>query len=292
MRDLTAELMKIRTRWLPYVVLVALLAGAAAQVLLFGVVAYHAEQGQPEYGDSPPGLRSFAMPWALHTMLDSGQFWGGVLIAFVVASAVATEYGWGTVRLAIARGQSRTRYLATKLLGATITASALLLFTLAIAVAMALVASSLEGQPITLDVRGGPSAAEVPVMILRAGLGILPYGMLAFCLAVVGRSTAVGATGLLVYKLGESILLPLFENLGGFWADLEVLFIGHYAEALIAANRIDGQEYASLAFRSQPLAAELPDPWIAAMMVLLWTGVLGAVAFTVFGARDLNARVD
>jgi ABC-type transport system involved in multi-copper enzyme maturation permease subunit len=289
MRDLAAELMKIRTRWLPYVVLLALIVGAAAQVLLFGVVAYHdSDQGV----DGNPGLRSFAMPWALHTMLDSGQFWGAILIAFVIASMVATEYGWGTVRLAIARGQSRTRYLATKLLGATITATALLLITLAIAVAMALIASWFEGEPITLDVRGGPSPAEVPVMVGRAALGILPYGMLAFCLAIIGRSTTLGATGLLVYKLGESILLPLFENLGGFWADLRVLFLGHYAEALIAANRIDEQEYASLAFRSQPVAAELPDPWLAAAMLLLWTALLAAVAFAVFSARDLNARVD
>jgi hypothetical protein len=289
MRDLAAELMKIRTRWLPYVVLVALIIGAAAQVLLFGVVAHHdSDQGI----DGDPGLRSFAMPWALHTMLDSGQFWGAILIAFVIASMVATEYGWGTVRLAIARGQSRTRYLATKLLGATITATTLLLVTLVIAVAMALIASWFEGEPITLDVRGGPSPAEVPLMVGRAALGILPYGMLAFCLAVIGRSTTLGATGLLVYKLGESILLPLFENLGGFWADLRVLFLGHYAEALIAANRIDEQEYASLAFRPQPDAAELPDPWLAAAMLLLWTALLAAVAFAVFSARDLNARVD
>jgi len=292
MHDLGAELMKVRTRWLPYIVLLALIAGAAAQVLLFGVVAYHAERGEPEYGDAPPGLRSFAMPWALHTMLDSGQFWGAILIAFVVASMVATEYGWGTVRLAIARGQSRTRYLATKLLGATVTATALLLVTLALAVSAALIASWLEGEPLTPDVRGGPSASEIPIMVLRAGLGILPYGMLAFCLAVIGRSTAMGATGLLIYKLGESILLPLFENLGGVWADLQVLFIGHYAEALIAANRIDGQEYASLAFRSQPLAAELPDPWVATIVLLLSSGALCAIAFAVFHARDLNARVD
>ncbi|MEX2225634.1 MAG: hypothetical protein WEB52_04195 [Dehalococcoidia bacterium] len=292
MRDLVAELMKVRTRWLPYVVLITLIAGAAAQVLLFGVVAYHAEQGEADYGDAPPGLRSFAMPWALHTMLDSGQFWGAIFIAFVVASVVATDYGWGTVRLAIARGQSRSRYLATKLLGTTLTSAALLLLTLAIAVSMALTASHFEGVPITLAVRGGPSAAEVPVMVLRAGMGILPYGMLAFCLAVIGRSTTLGATGLLVYKLGESILLPLFENLGGRWADLQVLFIGHYADALIAANRVDNREYASLAFRSNPVAADLPDPWIAAAMIGVWTAGLAAIAFGVFAGRDLNARVD
>lgn len=292
MGDLAAELMKIRTRWLPYIVLVLLVAGAAVQVLLFGVVAYHEERFEEGYGGDPPGLRSFAWPWAFHTMLDSGQFWGAIFIAFVIASLVATEFGWGTVRLALARGQSRTRFLATKLLGAALVSAALLLTTLAVAVILSLIVSNLEGVPITLDVRGGPSAPELVVMVLRVALAILPYGMLAFTLSVIGRSTTLGATGLLVYKIVESIVLPLFDALGGFWANLQFLFIGHYADAMVAANRIDDREYASLAFRDAPMAADLPDPWVAALMLALISAALAGVAFASFGSRDLNARSD
>jgi ABC-type transport system involved in multi-copper enzyme maturation permease subunit len=205
---------------------------------------------------------------------------------------VATEFGWGTVRLAIARGQSRTRFLSVKLLGAALVSSALLLAALSAGVLLSIIASRMDGQPITFHARGGPSAAEIPVMVLRAGIGLMPYGMLAFCLAVIGRSTTLGATGLLVYKLGESIMLPLFDNLGGRWADMQALFIGHYADALIAANRIDAREYNSIAFRANPEAADLPDPWLAAFMVLVWSAALAGIAFAVFQRRDLNARID
>ena len=125
-------------------------------------------------------------------------------------------------------------------------------------------------------------------MVLRAGVGILPYGMLAFCLAVVGRSTALAATGTLIYKLLESILIPSFEGLGGVWADMRVFFIGYYADALIAANRFDRLEYNSLAFRALPEAENLPDPWVATVVLLLYSVVLAGVAFYVFLRRDLT----
>lgn len=290
MRDLAAELQKVRTRWLPYVLLLAMIGGAAVQVLLFGWVAYHDERGEAEFGSFPPGLRTFALPWSLHALLDSGQFWGGVFIAFLVASAVATEYGWGTVRIAITRGQSRNRYLGTKLLGTALVSAVLLLAAFAAGVLFSLLATTLQGEPVTLDVEGGPSPAEIPLMVLRAGLGVLPYGMLAFTLAVIGRSTTLGATGTLVYKIAEMIVLPLFKALGGVWSDLRVLFIGHHADALIAANRIDALDYNSIAFRNTPVASGLPDPWLAAAAIAVYTLALAAVAFAVFERRDLNVK--
>jgi ABC-type transport system involved in multi-copper enzyme maturation permease subunit len=288
LRELAAEIRKVRTRWLPYVVLLFLVVGAVVQIALFGLVAYLDERGDPEYGPVPPGFRTFAFPWSLNTLLDSGQFWGAVFIAFLIASVVSTEYGWGTVRAAVARGQSRERFLAWKLAGTALTCALLLLVALAIGMALSLFLTAVRDEPITLDVRGGPSAVDVPVMILRAGLGILPYAMLAFCLGVIGRSTALAATGTLIYKLIESIVLPIFESLGGVWADLRVFFIGYYADALIAANRFDSLDYNSLAFRALPEASELPDPLVATLMLLAFSGVFALVAFYVFLRRDLT----
>jgi ABC-type transport system involved in multi-copper enzyme maturation permease subunit len=288
LRELAAEIRKVRTRWLPYVILLFLVIGAVVQIALFGLVAYLDERGEYGYGDFPPGFRTFVFPWSLHTLLDSGQFWGSVFIAFLIASVVSTEYTWGTIRASVSRGQGRMRFLSWKLAGTALTCAVLLLVTLGIGLLLSLVLTATRGEPITLDVRGGPEAVEVPIMVLRAGLGILPYGMLAFCLAVVGRSTALAATGTLIYKLLESILLPSFEALGGVWADLRVLFIGYYADALIAANRLDRLEYNSLALRELPEASGLPDPWVASLMLLLFTGLFAGIAFYVFLRRDLT----
>lgn len=288
---LAAEFMKVRTRWLPYVIFLVLVIGAAMQIWLFGLVAYLDERGA-EFGPTPPGYFTFRLPWALNALLDSGQFWGGVFVAFLASSIVATEHNWGTVRQAIVRGQTRTQYFMTKLLGTSLIAAVMMLAAFAIGVGFAIMAAALRDEPITLDVPGGPSAAEVPLLVLRAGLGVLPYGMLAFALTVIGRSTALGATGTLIYKLAETIVLPVFTELGGIWADLRVLFIGHFADALIAANRIDANEYNSIAFRNLPVAAELPDPWVAAIMLLLYSTLFAALALFVFQRRDLDTRAD
>lgn len=292
MRDmLAAELMKVRTRWLPYVVFLVLVIGAAMQIWLFGLVAYIDERGDPEQG-TPGGFFTFRLPWSINALLDSGQFWGGVFVAFLASSVVATEHNWGTVRLAIVRGQTRTQYFFTKLLVTSLVAAAMMLAAFVLGVIFSIAATALEGEPITLDVPGGPSAGEIALMVLRAGLGVLPYGMLAFALTVVGRSTALGATGTLIYKLAETIVLPIFTELGGVWADLRVLFMGHFADALIAENRLDLNEYNSIAFRNLPVASELSDPWVAAVMLLLYSALFGALALFVFQRRDLNTRAD
>lgn len=291
MREMVvAEMMKIRTRWLLYVILVVMFIGAALQIWLAGVVAYHLERGDPEFGPFPPGLRTFAFPWSLHALLDSGQFWGGILVGFLVASAVATEYNWGTARGAVVRGQSRARFLAAKVLGTGLIASAMLLAAYALGIGFSLIATVLEDEPITLDVRGGPSPIEIPLMILRAGWGVLPYAMLAFALSVIGRSTTIGATGVLVYKIIEMITLPIFNSLGGVWADLQMLFVGHHADALIAANRYSELDYNAIAFRETPRAAELPDPLLSFIVITGYTLLFAAAAFYVFQRRDLNAR--
>jgi hypothetical protein len=80
--------------------------------------------------------------------------------------------------------------------------------------------------------------------------------------------------------------------LGGVWADLQVLFVGHYANALVAANRIDSSEYNSVAFRALPVAGDLPDAWGSAFMLLAFTIALAAIAFYVFERRDLGTTTE
>ncbi len=128
------------------------------------------------------------------------------------------------------------------------------------------------------------------MMIARAALAILPYGMLAFMLTVLSRSTAIGATGVIVYKLIESSAVGILSSLGGTWADFQNLFIQHHAAALLAVNRSGYPDYNSIAFRPLPDPADTPDPWFAASVLVAFCAVFVAVAFWSFARRDLNSR--
>jgi ABC-type transport system involved in multi-copper enzyme maturation permease subunit len=293
-RDLiTAELMKSRTRWLPYVLLIVMILGAGVQVWLFGYTAWwdlHTESDPELRADLPEAIRTFTLPWALPALLDAGQFWGSLIMGIFIASAVATEYNWGTVRQAIARGQSRGEWLTVKLVGLALFCSILLLVTLAWGVVSMMITTNMAGFEITLDPPGPTElpAAEIPIMILRAGMGVLPYALLAFAVTVIGRSTALGATGIILYLIIESTMIGIFDALGGRWEDIADLTIGRNASALLAANRIDDGPYISLAFRENPDPNELIDPWGAFIILCIWcVGLLGA-SYYVFRNRDLR----
>jgi len=272
---LAAELLKVRSRWMPYALLLLMTAGAAILIWLGGYGSWVEERNDPEFGYGQESLRTFALPWSLTGLLDSGQFWGAVLVSILVASAVATEHGWGTVRQALSRGQTRSQYLTAKLLGIAIAAAITLLLAFGVGVGFSVIATALADRPITLDVPGGPSVPGVALMVLRAGYGIIPYALLAFCLAVVGRSTTLGVVGI----LGEQ---------SGWAADARAFLPGHNVQALLAANRIGSLGGNSLAPRD-PALTDLPDPGIAALVLAAYCAGFLAIAFVIFQRRDINA---
>ena len=116
LRLLAAEWMKSRTRWLPYMLLCCFCSSAPPSRSGSSVcVAYFDERNHiEEYGIHASAF-TFRWPYAILPLLDAGQYWGPVFIAFFAASAVATDFGWGSVRLSIARGVTRTQFLAAKL---------------------------------------------------------------------------------------------------------------------------------------------------------------------------------
>ena len=285
-RLIVAELLKVRKRWLPYVLLLLMLLGAGFQVWMVGYLSWRSNDA--EFAGA--ALRSFVLPWSLSTLLDSGQFWGSVLVGILTASIVATEYNWGTVRQALVRGQTRSDYLTLKLVGIAIIAVVSLAVALAAGLLFSIIASAMADQPITFDVRGGPSVAEAFLMMLRAGYCIMPYGFFAFCITVIGRSTAMGVGGTIFFVLGDSILREILVGIGGAAADVAAFLPAHNVSAVMAANRIGTGEVSSLAFRdSTVFASALPDPAAAALVLAVYCAAFLAIAYFVFNRRDLTA---
>ncbi len=283
---LAGELLKMRKRWMPYVLLLVMVSGAAVLIWLIGYVGYHDD---PSGEFSGQAFRTFAFPWSLAAILDSGQFWGAaIFVTILTASTVATEYNWGTVRQVLIRGQGRAQFLAVKLLGTALVCTAGLLVAFAAAVALSVLATVAAGEPITLDVPDGPSVPDVGLMIVRSAAGILPYGLLAFALTVLGRSTALGVGGTIGYMLAEGIVGSVFKEIGGSAADVRDVLIGHNVSSLVAANRIGPGDYNSIAARELPSPAEAPDVAIAVLVIAVYCLALLAVAFAAFLRRDIR----
>ena len=285
---LAVELLKVRKRWMPYILLLATVALLAIHIFLSGYLAWRTTD---DFQFQQESLRFFALPWSLPALLDTTQYWGAILIGIVAASMVATEHGWGTVRQALIRGQTRSGYLTTKLLGIAVLGSIGFLLAFGVGLGFSIIASALADRPITLDLPSGngPSLLDVALMILRAAYALLPYVLLAFCLAVVGRSTTLGVVGILLFVIVEAIVVGILGGVGGTAADVRGFLIGHNVVAVLAANRIGSFGHDSLAFRDTPPTSELPDPTIAALVLALYCIGFLAIAFWVFQRRDIHA---
>lgn len=286
---IAAELLKLRKRWMPYLLFLIMILGTFIIIWMAGYGTWRDDRHDAEYDFGIPALHTFALPWSLPSLLNTGQFYGAVLVSILVASVVATEYGWGTVRQSLIRGQTRYQYLIAKLVALTIISSVMLLAALTMGMLFSVIATAIADQPITFDVPGGPSFPEAVLMVLRAGYAIIPYGLLAFCLAVVGRSTTTGVVGTLLYMfVAETILIGILGELGGPSQDIRAFFIGHNANALIAANSIGPDEYNSVAAREFLLQSDLPPPAMAALVLTLYDAAFLFIAFYVFRRRDLT----
>ena len=283
---LTAELLKVRGRWMPWVLCLILVAMLA--LTTFGPYVSWENDGGGFLQEEQ--RHAFVLPWSLTTILNTTQSLGSILLVVVAASLVGTEYSWGTVRSCLVRGETRSRYLLTKLLGLATVGLALLAVAFAAGVIFTVITTRLADQPITLDVPDGPSLPEVPLMFLRTAFSVLPYALLAFLLAELFHSTAAGVGGGLVYVFVEGILLAILGNIGGVAADMRLFLVGHDVSGVMELNRIGTESvYAGFVLRPQPEASDLLPPLQATAAVAAYCLFLAGTTLWLFQRRDVRS---
>ena len=287
-RLVIAELLKVRKRWLPYILFGLMIGVIALIIWVAGYVTWVNEEDRA-FNLDPAALQTFALPWSLLVLLETGQFWGSILIAILISSVVATEHTWGTVRQALARGQTRNQYLTVKLTAIGILAVIMLLAALGVGLIFSFFATIAADQPVTFDVPNGPSFADVVLMVVRTGYAMLPYMLLAFCLAVVGRSTTLGIVGTILYMFAEILILAILGQQGAVGENMRAFSMGHNASALLAANRIGNTDSFGFVPREPPSILDLPDPAVAALVLAVYCAAFLAIAYFVFNRRDLTA---
>jgi ABC-type transport system involved in multi-copper enzyme maturation permease subunit len=280
---LRAEFLKMRKRWMPYVLLLLMLVGAAFLIWAVGYSDRHSDD--PVYAASI--MRTFVYPYSVPALLDSGQFWGSaIFVAILTTSTLATENNWGTIRPALTGGVSRTGYLMSKLLIVTLVSIVALLIALGFGVVMSLWATSAAGLNAPVPHPGSFTAGDFVLMVLRTAVCIVPYGLLAFALTTLFRSTAVGVAGTMGYMVLEAIIVAVMGTGGDIFQDLRVLFLGHDVSALIAENRFGGLDYESMALRD--MGQSRPGVWTATIVIVVESALLLATSLLVFLRRDVT----
>jgi hypothetical protein len=224
MRLLVAGLRKLVRRPATYVTF-GLLVGLLSLIL----IAVGATAGQPQAGEgAEQALLLVTFPGA-YTLILSFILGLGGLFALIYGAAVAgSEWTWGTLKSAVARGESRSRYQLLSLAAIAIMLGLSLVAAFAIGVAVAVVAANIGGVS-TSGLGDSATLGTIPELLARGWLAIAEAGALGFAIATLARSQLAGiGVGIAVY-FGEqfaSIFLP----------DIVKYFPFNAAQAVVATS--------------------------------------------------------
>jgi ABC-type transport system involved in multi-copper enzyme maturation permease subunit len=149
-----------------------------------------------------PGAYQFVLSFILQI---------GGLFALIYGAAIAgSEWSWGTLKAAVARGESRVRYMLSLFAATAVVIAVGLLVTFGIGVAAAAVGAVIAGIP--LNGIGDTDALVALIEPMGRGLvGIITQGALGFTIATLARSQLAGiGAGIGLYFGGTfaTIFLP------------------------------------------------------------------------------------
>lgn len=262
------EFFKLRKRWMPYVLLLVLLAS----ILIPLMITYINYQSTvSEYPDLM--LKEvLVLPTAMEGVFNSVPGLGMILVAILAASVVGNEYGWGTLRQTLVRGTSRTGYLTSKLLSIAIIA----FIGVIIAVATGLIATIITSMLVQGGIEWGSFFGYFIASLGRTLLVLIAYISMATFFSVLLRSSALGIMVTIAWFIGDSIIVGLLASSTGWLADISQFMIGFNTTELLALNSLRPPN-------------EVTSWWQSAGVLLAYSTVFIAASYYRFQRQDLTA---
>jgi ABC-type transport system involved in multi-copper enzyme maturation permease subunit len=205
-RIFLAGLRKLRSRPASYVS-VGLLVGLLALIVLASATV--AQNGE----DPRAGARALALvtfPGAYDVIL-SFLFGLGGLVAVIYGAAIAgSEWGWGTLKNAVARGESRTRYMLGTFAAIVVAIAIGLAISFVLGILVTLAGAAIANVS-TTGLTDADTLNRLPAMVGRGWFAIVEQAALGFAIATLARSQLAGIGAGIAFYFGEgfaSIFLP------------------------------------------------------------------------------------
>lgn len=205
MRVLLSGLRKLQRRpatWLTFGVLTGLL------VMIIVAVATTGPDREGSGGPDPLTLVTFPLAYELILGFIVGL--GGLFAVTYGAAVAGSEWSWGTLKSAVARGESRGRYILLTYAAVAAFLLAGLLFAFVIGVGAAYVGANLAGVP-TDGISDADAIRRLPELFGRGWFAMAEQGAIGFAVATLARSQLAGIGVGIAFYFGEAfagIFLP------------------------------------------------------------------------------------
>jgi ABC-2 type transport system permease protein len=180
--------------------------------LLGLIIIASATVGQQD--DSPRGAAAaralLTFPGAYDFVLTF-LFGLGGLVAVIYGAAIAgSEWGWGTLKNAVARGESRARYMLSTFAAIALMIAIGLAISFAFGVLLALLGATIAGIS-TSGLTDSDTLRRLPAMAARGWFAVVEQAALGFAIATLARSQLAGIGAGIAFYFGETfaaIFLP------------------------------------------------------------------------------------
>jgi len=184
------------------------------------------------------GFAPLHLPDSLFIAISITMIVGTILLVILAGTIVGGEYSGGTVRLVLTRGPTRTQFLLSKLdaLLLCVVLSFIMMVLTGLVVGTLLTLPS--GIATSLDFLQHGGWVHVLLYPLVALFGLFVCTLLALFLATLGRATAVGVAGVLIWFVLESVLSGVLNLLapspiGNFLKAVPDYFISNNISTLL-----------------------------------------------------------
>jgi ABC-type transport system involved in multi-copper enzyme maturation permease subunit len=195
-----AELLKLRRRWASYVVLGVLVGLMALVYLLIGALA-------PRTGEAGATL-VLRFPQA-YAVINQFVFGLGSLLAVAYAAAIGgADWTWGVLRVVIARGEGRSRYILAKALGIALVLVIGVFVAFGAGILLAVIAAGIAGVQVGQPL-GGTGTDTLWKSLVLGSFVLLQRAAIGYAVAVLTRSQVAGVVVGIILFLGESILATI-----------------------------------------------------------------------------------
>ena len=289
-----SEIFRLRRRWMTWILPLAVVV--LAFVLYFIIYASVQAQiqalqnGTLSTTNGPPPQTEAQLREELQTLRPSQVMsfglgvvsgFGSVLLIVFTASVFGNEFNWGTLRVILALGAGRERFLAAKYVALVLYATLLTIVGALAALAGSEIVSSIASLDSTLP---SDFSTQLVLTIGRTVFTFLPYIALAAFIAVWSKSGGAGiAIGLVVY-FAEGIVMSL---LVAFNKDYVTIANFGLSRNVSAIARLSGSSSGT-----GPAASTLPDPsqaGQAALVLLVYTMLFVGLTLWRFRVRDVTS---
>ena len=280
-RLISAELFKVRKRSMTTILLAIMIGIIVVLYLILLAISNVSLPGGQRAGNIQTLL---GLPGALPFALAMMATFGSALAVVLAASMMGNEYNWRTIRTMLISSESRSKLIAAKLVTVIVYMLIGLVIGMAAGFLMSLLTTAIGGYQFDFSFFTGAYAWDQFLQFWRTFYIMLPYVLLAFLFAVIGRSAMPGiAVGIGVFFL-EGIITTLMRTAGGWVASVPDYLINANFAAINQLNDLPGQ--IGGAFGGGNLS--MPSVVHAAVTLAVYIVVFVAAAFYTFNKRDVT----